>query len=106
MSQILDIQPPARRGRPPKPRREDKIPPLPPVGNRAWGVPIYGKDLRAGDTVVHLHRDHETHRIDRFEPYRGGLPLGQGARTAYAGTWDLAVGPYSIVRILPRGGAR
>lgn len=106
MSQIHDTAPP-RRGRPPKQRSAGPtIPPLPPVGNRAWGVPIYGKDLRTGDTIVHLHRDHETHRIDRFEPYRGGLPLGQGARTAYAGTWDLAVGPYSIVRILPRGGGR
>lgn len=81
-------------------------PPLPEVGNPAWGVPIYGKDLAVGDVLVHLHRDHETHLIDRFTPYTGGLPLDKGARTAWAGTWDLAVGPYAIIRILPRGGAQ
>ncbi|MEV4174034.1 hypothetical protein [Nonomuraea sp. NPDC049709] len=98
-------EPVARRGRAPKPRFKAGVPPLPPVGNPAWGVPIYGKDLKVGDTVVHLHVDHETHVIDRFEPYKGGLPFSKSARTAYAGSWGLPVDQYSIVRILPRDGA-
>ncbi|MGP3914374.1 hypothetical protein [Nonomuraea sp. 10N515B] len=99
-------EPPARRGRPRKQATAAEVPPLPPIGDPDWGVPIYGKDLAEGDVLVHLHKDFETHRIDRFEPYEGGLPLDKGARTAYSGTWDIAVGPYQVVRILPRGGER
>ncbi|MCK2219758.1 hypothetical protein MF672_039075 [Actinomadura sp. ATCC 31491] len=98
---------PKRRGRPRKPATAAAAAePLPPVGNPAWGVPIYGKDLRIGDFLVHLHRDFETRRITRFEPYKGGLPLASGARTACSGRWEIAVGPYQIVRILPRDGAQ
>ncbi|MER7500496.1 hypothetical protein AB0L05_27940 [Nonomuraea pusilla] len=96
----------------PRPRRPRKqavaaeLPPLPEIGRPEWGVPIYGKDLQIGDVVVHLHRDFQTHKIDRFEPYKGGLALPSDARTAYADTWGISVGPFQVVRILPRDGAR
>lgn len=81
-------------------------PPYPPGWtDPAWGEPIKGRDLQVGDTLVYLHADHETHVIDRFEPYRGGLNLGAGARTACSGTWEIAVAPDATVRILPREAA-
>jgi hypothetical protein len=69
----------------------------------AWGVPIKGRDLAVGDVIVFLGRHYP---IDRFEPYVGELDnvLGMGARTAYSGTWDMAIGPDRTIRILPREG--
>ncbi|MEV4287414.1 hypothetical protein AB0K40_18060 [Nonomuraea bangladeshensis] len=105
--QFKDPAEPKRRGRP---RRNPpaNVQPLPPAGRPEWGVPIYGKDVRVGDVWVHLHVDHETHRIDRLVPYKGPMreALGAGARTACSGSWEIAVAPYQVVRILPRGGDR
>lgn len=67
-----------------------------------WGEPIAGRDLQVGDTYVHLHRDFETHVIDRIVPYDGTLQLGSDARTACSGTWEIAVAADATVRILPR----
>lgn len=103
--QFHDAKPRPRRGRPPKqPAAPTGREPLPEIGNPAWGAPIYGSDLTTGDTIVYLGRHHT---IDRFENYKGELSgvLGEGARTAYSGTWDMAIGPDAIIRILPRDGA-
>lgn len=77
---------------------------LPGHQDPAWGDPILGRDLVVGDVIVHLG---EHHKIDRFEPYHGSLSglLGEGSRTAFSGDWDIAVGPDTTIRILPRGGA-
>ncbi len=67
----------------------------------AWGVPICGAELVVGDTIVHLGRHYP---VDRIVPYTGALKdaLGAGARTACSGSWGIAIGAPSVVRILPR----
>lgn len=91
-----------------RPRRKNSAstapggpPPLPQGGDPAWGVPVYGRDLMVGDVIVHLGRHYP---VDRFEPYSGGLAaeLEAGARTAYSGDWEMAIGPDRIIRIRPR----
>jgi len=72
----------------------------------AWGVPIEGRDLRVGDVIVHLGKHYP---IDHIEPYKGSLAnvlsvKGESARTAWSGTWDMAIGPDRTIRILPREG--
>lgn len=98
-------EPAQRRGRPSQKAAPVQVPPLPPVGRPEWGVPMYGYQLAIGDVLAHLHRDWETYRIDRFAPYQGGLPLGEGARIAFSGSWGIAVDAWQIVRILPPEGS-
>ncbi|WP_435192467.1 zinc finger domain-containing protein [Nonomuraea sp. bgisy094] len=75
--------------------------PLPETGDPAWGVPVYGKDLAVGDTIVYLGQHYP---VDRFEPYRGSLrgALGAETRTACSGDWEMTIGPNAVIRILPR----
>ncbi|MEV0616103.1 hypothetical protein AB0I81_22510 [Nonomuraea sp. NPDC050404] len=95
----------AKKAPAPMPRMYTRqYPPYPPGWqDPAWGVPVKGRDLAVGDTIVHLGK---CYKIDRFEPYKGSLDaeLGKGARTAYSGTWDMAVGPDRTIRIRPREG--
>lgn len=76
---------------------------LPGHTDPAWGEPIAGAELAVGDVLVHFGAHHT---IDRFEAYAGSLSgaLGDGARTAYSGTWGITVGPHATIRILPREG--
>lgn len=59
----------------------------------AWGVPIEGRELVVGDTIVHLGLHY---RVDRIEPDKSGV------RSAYSGAWGRTVAPDDTVRILPR----
>jgi hypothetical protein len=78
-------------------------PHLPGWQDPAWGEPIAGRDLAVGDVIVFLGKHYP---IDQFEPYKGSLDnvLGKGARTAWSGDWDMAIGPDRTIRILPREG--
>lgn len=84
-----------------------QYPPYPPGRqDPAWGEPIAGRDLAVGDVIVFLGKHYP---IDRFEDYEGSLDnvlsvKGEPARTAYSGTWDMAIGPDRTIRILPREG--
>ena len=85
------------------PYRRPYPPYLPGHQDPAWGVPVAGQELVVGDVIVYLGR---LYRIHRFEPYIGSLSgvLGEGARTAFSGDWEMAVGPTATIRILPREG--
>ncbi|MDX3109708.1 hypothetical protein [Nonomuraea angiospora] len=74
---------------------------LPGHTDPAWGVPVAGRELAVGDVIIFLGRRYP---IDRFEPYVGELAsvLGKGARTAWSGSWAMAIGPDRTIRIRPR----
>ncbi|MEV1245161.1 hypothetical protein [Nonomuraea sp. NPDC049750] len=87
----------------PPPYTRPYPPYLPGHQDPAWGVPVAGQELVDGDVIVYLGR---LYRIHRFEPYVGSLSglLGEGARTAFSGDWEMAIGPTATIRILPREG--
>lgn len=95
----------AARNAPMPPKYIRPYPPyLPGHQDAAWGEPIAGSELAVGDVLVFLGAHYP---VDRIEPYTGELAgvLGEGARTAYSGTWDMAIGPDRTIRILPREGS-